>query len=74
MSNLERTNLETHVDLCQLRYEQLESRLSIVETKIDCMQRDIVEQHKSMKQTMITTGGSVIVALLGVIATILIKF
>lgn len=74
MSNLERTSLEAHVDLCQLRYEQLDLRLTIVEKKLEDIQKDIIDGHKSMKTTVITSAGSIIIALLGVIGTILMKF
>lgn len=73
MSELEKTSLETHVDLCQLRYEQLDQRLTIVEGKIDAIQKDIVDGHKSMKTTVITAAASIVAALLGVITTILMK-
>ena len=34
-TDLERQSLEAHVDLCAIRYDALEGRLSKVETKID---------------------------------------
>jgi uncharacterized protein YlxW (UPF0749 family) len=74
MSNLERTSLEAHVDLCQLRYEQLDQRLTSLENKMNDIQKDIIDGHKSMKTTVITSAGSIIIALLGVIGTILMKF
>jgi len=74
MSALERTSLEAHVDLCQLRYEQLDLRLTVVEKKLEDIQQDIIEGHKSMKATVITSAGSIIIALLGIVTTILMKF
>ena len=73
MSALERTSLEAHVDLCQLRYEQLDQRLTSVEQKIDAVQQEIVEQHKSMKSTMIASAGTIVVALIGVITAVLMR-
>jgi hypothetical protein len=36
-TELERNNLEAHVDLCAQRYDVLEGRLSKVEEKIDTL-------------------------------------
>lgn len=37
----ERTSLETHVDLCELRYEQLDMRMSKVEQQIKDLNKDV---------------------------------
>lgn len=37
----ERTSLETHVDLCELRYEQLDMRMSKVEQQIRDLNKDV---------------------------------
>lgn len=74
MSALERTSLEAHVDLCQLRYEQLDLRLTVVEKKLEDIQKDIIDGHKSTKSTIIAAAGSIVVALIGVVTTILMKF
>lgn len=74
MSALEKQSLEAHVDLCQLRYEQLDLRLTIVEKKLADIQQDILDGHKSMKATVITASGSIVVAIVGVVTTILMKF
>ena len=34
-TDLEKENLEAHVDLCQQRYEQLEGRLDKIEKKVE---------------------------------------
>jgi hypothetical protein len=34
MSEIERTNLDAHVSLCELRYQSLERRLADVETQL----------------------------------------
>ena len=43
----ERTSLETHVDLCELRYQQLDIRMNRVEQRIDALGNDV----KELKQT-----------------------
>ena len=47
----ERTNLETHVDLCELRYQQLGSRMDGIETRVDAIAADVKElKHTNDKQ------------------------
>ena len=44
----ERTNLETHVDLCELRYQQLDDRMNRVEQRIDSITADLKEVKTEM--------------------------
>lgn len=73
-TDLERTSLEAHVDLCAMRYMNLESRLENLETKVDALQKEVVEGQKSLKITIITSATSIVAGLLAVIVTILMKF
>lgn len=73
-TTLEKTSLEAHVDLCAMRYRQLDLRLSSLETKMDAVQREIIEGQKSLKVTLIGAAGSIVVTLIGVISTLLMKF
>jgi hypothetical protein len=43
----ERSSLEAHVDLCELRYRQLDDRMNRVEERIDKISTDV----KELKQT-----------------------
>jgi hypothetical protein len=70
-TSLERTSLEAHVDLCALRYAQLDSRLSILETKVDSMHADVVAGQKSLTKVIIGTAGTVVAGVLSVVVTIL---
>jgi hypothetical protein len=72
-TELERTSLEAHVDLCALRYAQLDSRLSALEVKVDEIHEDIVEGQKSLTKVVIGTAGTVIAGVLGIVVTILMK-
>jgi transposase len=72
-TDLERTSLEAHVDLCALRYAQLDGRLTNLEKKVDDMHEDIVEGQKSLTKVVIGTAGTVIAGVLGVVVTILMK-
>jgi hypothetical protein len=72
-TELERTSLEAHVDLCALRYAQLDTRLTSLETKVDSMHKDIVEGQKSLTKVIVGTAGTVIAGVLSVVVTVLIR-
>lgn len=72
-TDLEKTSLEAHVDLCALRYGQLDQRLSSLEEKVDNIHTDIIDGQKSLSKVIITTAGTVVVGVLSIVATILIK-
>jgi len=71
-TDLERTSLEAHVDLCALRYSQLDSRLNSLETKVDDMHRDIVQGQKSLVKVIVGTAGTVIAGVLSVVVAVLL--
>jgi hypothetical protein len=72
-TELERTNLSAHVDLCALRYEQLDQRLTNLENKVDVIHSDIVSGQKSMNKVLIGTAGTIIAGMLSLIVAILIS-
>jgi hypothetical protein len=65
-TSLERTSLEAHVDLCALRYKQLDDRLTGLEGKVDDMHKDIVQGQKSLTKVIVGTAGTVIAGVLSV--------
>ena len=72
-TELERESLEAHVDLCALRYGQLESRLNGVEKKIGDLQETIEKSSLSTIKILIGTAGTIIVAVLSLLGVILTK-
>jgi hypothetical protein len=72
-TDLEKSSLEAHVDLCALRYAQLDRRLTNLEDKVDNIHIDIIEGQKSLSKVIITTAGTVVVGVLSIVATILIN-
>ena len=72
-TQLERSSLEAHVDLCALRYGQLDERLDSLETKVDVMHKDIMEGQKSLTKVIIGTAGTVVAGILSVAITLLMK-
>jgi len=73
VSNLEKESLEAHVDLCALRYEQLDKRLSNLEEKVDDIHNDIVDGQKGLSKVIIGTAGTVVAGVLSIVVTILLK-
>ena len=70
-TSLERTSLEAHVDLCALRYQQLDLRLTNLEKKVDDIHEDIVTGQKSLTKVIIGTAGTVIAGVLSVVVAVL---
>lgn len=73
-TDLEKTNLEAHVDLCQQRYLELERRLDRVEWRLDKIE-DTLEQikqavshnHKEQIQQLLAASTAITAVLLGVV-------
>lgn len=72
-SDIEKESLEAHVELCSIRYGQLENRLTSVEKKIGTLQETIEKSHLSTIKVLIGTAGTVIVGLLSTLAVIMTK-
>ena len=73
-SDIEKTNLEAHVDLCAERYRVLDNRLTKVETKLEKIDSDVSDikvllKTSQAKQTQILLGiaGAVITVLIAVV-------
>jgi prefoldin subunit 5 len=66
----ESESLETHVQLCTQRYEQLESRLTRVETALETLQNTVKDYVKQTKISLIQAVSAIIVSVVGATATI----
>ena len=71
--DIEKTNLEAHVDLCAQRYESLDQRLTGIETKVGELNAAIKDSHNSMVKVIIGTAGTVVAGVLSVLVVILTK-
>jgi hypothetical protein len=71
---LERSSLEAHVDLCALRYKNLNDRITTVETTLGSIRRDIKDGQLSLTKVLIGTAGTVVAGLLSTIIVIVINF
>lgn len=72
-SDIEKENLEAHVELCAQRYAGIEMRLNKIEDKVNDLQKLIESSHASMTKVLIGTAGTVITGVLSVLIVILTK-
>lgn len=72
-TDIEKSNLESHVELCALRYSSLESRLNTIEVKVSNLQTLIENSHVSMTKVLIGTAGTVVTGVLSVLVMIMVK-
>jgi hypothetical protein len=71
--DIEKTNLEAHVDLCAQRYQSLDNRLTNIEDKFDKLQGLIEKSHNSMAKIIIGTAGTVVTGVISVLIVLLLK-
>lgn len=72
-TELEKESLEAHVDLCALRYEQLDGRLTRLENKVDDIHDDIKSGNQSMIKVLVGAAGTIVAGLLSTIVVILMQ-
>lgn len=73
-TDIEKESLEAHVELCSMRYAQLESRLGTIETKVGSLATKIEDSQSSMSKVIIGATGTIVASLLSVVIVILMKF
>jgi len=72
-TNIEKTNLEAHVELCAERYNRIETRLDNIEDKVGKLQLTIEKSHNNMVKVMIGTAGTVLTGVFSVIIVVMTK-
>jgi hypothetical protein len=72
-TSLEKESLEAHVDLCALRYENLDRRLTNVETKLDSISDDMKAGQSSLSKVIIGAAGTIVAGLLSTIVVVLMQ-
>jgi len=73
-TDIEKTNLEAHVELCAQRYDVLETRLSSIEKKVVTLQDTIEKSHLNTIKVLIGTAGTIIVAVISMLGVVITKF
>ena len=72
-TQLERESLEAHVDLCAIRYEALDGRLTNVEKKLDNISDQMAAGQNSLSKVIIGATGTIIAGLLSTIVVVLMQ-
>lgn len=72
-SKLERESLEAHVDMCALRYEQMDKRLSTVESKLDDIADQMAAGQAGLTKVIIGAAGTITAGLLSTIVVIIMN-
>ena len=73
-TEIEKENLEAHVELCAERYKQLDKRLSTIENKVESLADKIDDSQHSMSKVIIGATATIIAGLISTVVTILMKF
>ena len=69
----ESDDLELHVSICHERYKQLDTRMAKIEADVEGLNQEVKDSNASLRTTIITTTGTILVAIIAVIGTILVK-
>lgn len=72
-TEIEKENLEAHVELCAQRYDALEKRLGNIEKKVESLQFTIEKSHLNTIKVLIGTAGTVIVGVLSLLSVLMTK-
>ena len=79
-TELERTNLEDHVDLCAERYKGLETRLENVEKAVKDLHAEMrrmhdenVKNHQSTNKIMLGAAATVVAGILSTIIVLIMN-
>lgn len=72
-TDIEKENLEAHVELCAARYDNLEKRLSSIEVKVSALQVTIEQSSLNTIKVLIGTAGTIIVGMLSTLAVVISK-
>lgn len=78
-SDIEKENLEAHVELCAERYKQLNIKLDNLDNKVSAMEGMVSDIKTSLSEAndkhnrqLITIGTGIILSLIGAIITLLV--
>lgn len=72
-AEIEKENLEAHVELCAIRYAALEMRLTSIEDKVSTLADTVQKSHLSTIKVLIGTAGTVVAGVLSTLVIILTK-
>jgi tetrahydromethanopterin S-methyltransferase subunit G len=71
-SDLEKESLEAHAEICAIRYQQLDSRLNQVETKLENIHLELKNNNSGLIKVIIGAAGSIVTGILSTIVVLLL--
>lgn len=72
-TEIEKENLEAHVELCAQRYDALEKRLTRIEGKVAQLQETVEKSSLNTIKVLIGTAGTIVVACISLFGVIITK-
>jgi hypothetical protein len=71
--DIEKESLAAHVDICAIRYENLEKRLTTLEENMAKLAELIQESRNSMAKILVGTAGTVVAGIISTLLVLLLK-
>lgn len=72
-TDIEKENLEAHVELCAQRYDALEKRLTSVESMLSTLKSTVESGQLNTIKVLIGTAGTIIVAVISLFGVVISK-
>tara|TARA_Y200000002_G_C22658923_1_gene654796 strand:+ start:564 stop:806 length:243 start_codon:yes stop_codon:yes gene_type:complete len=72
-TDLEKESLEAHVELCAMRYDQMDSRLTKIEEKVEHIHHDITHGNKAMIKVLFGATATIVTGLLSTIIVVIMN-
>ena len=72
-TNLERENLEAHVDLCAERYKRMDERMANIEGILNELATTLKNDNKALIKALVAASATIIAGLLSTLVVILQK-
>lgn len=72
-TEIEKENLEAHVEICAIRYIEVEKRLAAIESKVEALSSTIKDSHLNTIKVLIGTAGTVLASVLGLVIVMVQK-
>jgi hypothetical protein len=80
-TDLEKENLEAHVDLCEKRFQSMQDRLESVDCKVCEIHDEIVDKDKTfyknkkiIKAAFITGGATILASVMSTVVVVITTF
>lgn len=73
-TDVEKKSLASHVEMCAMRYGELETRLDNIESKVSKLESLLAESKDGLSKVIIASTGTIITGIASVVITLLIKF